>query len=343
MKVIKRNFAKDYDELIEEHGMEYLQENDADAVPYYMDDINEILSDAKEALEKAFHGYRYNPYNDDHKETFVPFDEYFAFNGYNNLVSIREDDLDEYIKDQFLKEEFVEWCKKQGYVDEEEDFACGEKGKKKFSDDAIFMFPETGAIGTYDEWWYDEIDEDGNYTGKQLNAVDHGEVVEVIKDENGNWVEKEFACGGKKRVNNSQKPIIRKNASKKNFGYSDWRFQAKVDEWNEKEHSYDETVAHFGWDFLEGYCERSNNYDKMPESMDQFIQFLEDNDYDDDTMARLADSFDKEDDYVYVNKDGKYDSLKEKELDEYFVDVIPASGFNGFERWAKACGINLDA
>lgn len=42
-----------------------------------------------------------------------------------------------------------------------------------------YMNPATGSIDTYDGWWYAETDADGNYTGKEVNAVDLDEVVPV--------------------------------------------------------------------------------------------------------------------------------------------------------------------
>ena len=47
----------------------------------------------------------------------------------------------------------------------------------------MYMNPKTGSVGTYDDWYYT----DGE--GKTLNAVDEGEVVEVKKEVNGDWVE----------------------------------------------------------------------------------------------------------------------------------------------------------
>lgn len=48
-----------------------------------------------------------------------------------------------------------------------------------------YMNPKTGSVDERDGWWYE--DEDGN----TVNAADRGEVVEVVKDENGDWVEAE--------------------------------------------------------------------------------------------------------------------------------------------------------
>ena len=47
----------------------------------------------------------------------------------------------------------------------------------------MYMNVETGSVDSYDGWYYENED------GKQVNAVDLGEVVEVEKDVNGDWVE----------------------------------------------------------------------------------------------------------------------------------------------------------
>ena len=43
----------------------------------------------------------------------------------------------------------------------------------------MYMNPKTGSVGTYGDWYYT----DGE--GKTLNAVDEGEVVDVVKTEDG--------------------------------------------------------------------------------------------------------------------------------------------------------------
>ena len=47
----------------------------------------------------------------------------------------------------------------------------------------VYMNPETGSVGTKSHWSYI------NLGGDWVNAVDLGEVVEVEKDTNGDWVE----------------------------------------------------------------------------------------------------------------------------------------------------------
>lgn len=46
----------------------------------------------------------------------------------------------------------------------------------------MYMNIETGSVGTLEEWSYQ------NEAGETVCAVDLGEVVEVVKDENGDWI-----------------------------------------------------------------------------------------------------------------------------------------------------------
>ena len=48
-----------------------------------------------------------------------------------------------------------------------------------------YMNIETGSVDTKEGWNYE------NEAGEIVNAVDLGEVVEVEKDKNGNWIEVE--------------------------------------------------------------------------------------------------------------------------------------------------------
>ena len=49
----------------------------------------------------------------------------------------------------------------------------------------FYMNVVTGSVDTYDGWWYE--DEDGN----RKNAVDENEVIEVVKNKEGEWEEVE--------------------------------------------------------------------------------------------------------------------------------------------------------
>ncbi len=48
-----------------------------------------------------------------------------------------------------------------------------------------YMNATTGSVDVKDGWYYK------NDSGEVVNAVDRGEVVEVVKDENGDWTEVE--------------------------------------------------------------------------------------------------------------------------------------------------------
>ena len=77
--------------------------------------------DVMMALQKAFHGYDFNPYNTDSREPFNPNRDYFFLNGYANLVSVDADDEEEYLKYAInSKEDFVDFCIEQGYVSEDD-------------------------------------------------------------------------------------------------------------------------------------------------------------------------------------------------------------------------------
>ena len=111
------------EELIRDYGTEFLQESDYyDQMPYEMDMLEEITNYTPlEAITRDFYGYQWSGVEKENPAEFNPNDEYFAFNGYGNLVSIPEYCYEEYLKSQIDEDEFIEWCKEQGYVDEDED------------------------------------------------------------------------------------------------------------------------------------------------------------------------------------------------------------------------------
>ena len=111
----------DYKSLLDEYGMEYLQEMSPDDCPYEMEMIDEMFKSHWDALRAAYFGYHYNPYSDgEHREEFKPVVEYFAFNAYANLVSIDKYDLDSWIESHIEEDEFIDWCVEQGYVEDYE-------------------------------------------------------------------------------------------------------------------------------------------------------------------------------------------------------------------------------
>lgn len=118
----------DYRELLRDYGNEYLQEHQPDDCIYEMDMITEFITDVWEALRSAFFGYDWAPGADsDHnlREQFNPNKDYFAFNGYGNLVSIDGYYYVDWLDRCITESEFVEWCQEQGYIDEDDDSVDG--------------------------------------------------------------------------------------------------------------------------------------------------------------------------------------------------------------------------
>lgn len=110
----------DFDEMVEDYGYEYLIEHNPDVVPYDMGEFNELTDyrdDPLEAITRAFYGGRYGFKND----SFNPNDEYFAYNGYANLISIKDYDLNDYLKEHIDEPYFYDWCVKQGYFEIEDE------------------------------------------------------------------------------------------------------------------------------------------------------------------------------------------------------------------------------
>ena len=115
----------DFDELVDDYGYEYLSEYNPDDCAYPMDEFDELTNFTPfDAIQRAFFGYDYNPYREGHggeREPFNPNRDYFAFNGYANLVSIDRHDYREWMKRSIDEEEFVDWCFEHGYLDEDDD------------------------------------------------------------------------------------------------------------------------------------------------------------------------------------------------------------------------------
>ena len=105
----------DFEDMLNDYGMEYLQENDSDNEPLEMDMLGEIWNDPLEAVTRTFYGGRHGFNND----SFNPNDSHFRVNGYGNAESIPY--LDDYLKDIIDEESFYDWCVEQGYFESDED------------------------------------------------------------------------------------------------------------------------------------------------------------------------------------------------------------------------------
>ena len=105
-------FLFTYEELLEKFWQEYWDDNDLDpgSRPMDMSGLNDYASSLDEPADilfRAFYGHDYNPWNE--KEEFNPNQEWFAFTGYGNLVSIDDCRLDWYLSDYIGFEELVKW------------------------------------------------------------------------------------------------------------------------------------------------------------------------------------------------------------------------------------------
>ena len=105
----------DFEDMLDDYGMEYLQENDSDNEPLEMDMLGEIWNDPLEAITRTFYGGRYGF----DRDSFNPNDSYFRVNAYGNGESIPY--LDDYLKDIIDEESFYDWCVEQGYFESDED------------------------------------------------------------------------------------------------------------------------------------------------------------------------------------------------------------------------------
>lgn len=115
----------DYEELLRDHGNEYLQENNPDDCLYAMDEMDELFNEsAYNAIQRAFYGYDYNPRREDdggERESFNPNRDWFGFNAYANLVSVDDFDYVAWMDSHIDQDYFIDWCVEQGYLDEDED------------------------------------------------------------------------------------------------------------------------------------------------------------------------------------------------------------------------------
>ena len=105
----------DFEDMLDDYGMEYLQETSSEDEPLEMDMLGEIWDDPLEAVTRTFYGGRYGF----ERDSFNPNDDWFRVNAYGNGESIPY--LDDYLKDMIDEESFYDWCVEQGYFESDED------------------------------------------------------------------------------------------------------------------------------------------------------------------------------------------------------------------------------
>jgi len=113
-----------FDELLDEYGLEFMNEEYPDDSPQPMEALDELFS-SYEAVRAAFYGGRYGFKQD----VFNPNDEYFKFDGNGNIQSIPY--VNDYLNDVIDEDDFIQWCKEKGYVDDEDEGAVESSLKRK--------------------------------------------------------------------------------------------------------------------------------------------------------------------------------------------------------------------
>ena len=110
------------EDLIDEYGNEYLMETNPDVALFSMYELNEMLpQNPEDAFSLGL--YAYGWWNHEkYKREFNTGDDYFTYDGYAHLVSVSEYDRQRYLQSEIDEPYFIEWCKEQGYIDEDEDY-----------------------------------------------------------------------------------------------------------------------------------------------------------------------------------------------------------------------------
>lgn len=103
-----------YEDLRDEYGMMFLQEVDPDSAVYFMDSLGEILDglDVFTIVKMVAYGGRYDYTVRDEGNVFNPMAEYFAFDGYGNLMSIEEHQIVKYLDECISSNDFENWLRK---------------------------------------------------------------------------------------------------------------------------------------------------------------------------------------------------------------------------------------
>ena len=113
-----------YFDLLDEYGNEYLGEILDEGVIIPMEEFDTEFQDKtpSEIAMNLFFGGQYAYENGTFGKTtqsFNPNHEYFAFDAYDNPYSIHADDRLSYLDYEIDKDYFIEWCRENGYLDNE--------------------------------------------------------------------------------------------------------------------------------------------------------------------------------------------------------------------------------
>ena len=175
------------DECYELYGNDFLREHGDIGEVYQMGELDEMLGEISpsEAIFKAYHGYDYTANSD--KGDFNPNEDYFAFDGLDNIVSIREGYLADWLRDNIDTSSFCDWLldeKKDEYMEilrdnvENEITNVATSGGKMFG----FEFPKLG----YQDVVYDRDSDDLSAFGSVVDydyTMTLDENLEALHDE----------------------------------------------------------------------------------------------------------------------------------------------------------------
>ena len=111
--------AYSFNEYTREHGDPDSALEDME----YLDELAECGGDwgkPSYVLARAFYGNDYNPWrkDGDEREPFNPNREYFTFNGYGNLVSVREEDAMRYWASFIDEDEYLKAAEDEGVLED---------------------------------------------------------------------------------------------------------------------------------------------------------------------------------------------------------------------------------
>lgn len=106
--------------LIEKYGNEYLMETNPDVALNSMCDLRELLpQNPEDAFNAGLYAYGYCG-GEMYKRDFNLDDNYVTYDGYARLVSLHDFDYVPYLQSHIDEDYFIEWCKEEGHIDEDE-------------------------------------------------------------------------------------------------------------------------------------------------------------------------------------------------------------------------------
>ena len=120
LQTLKMFFTMEYEELLEQYGMQYLQEKNSDASLYEMGSFEYMheQKDAIDAFESGVDAYSYVTGDPNNKSNrWMWNDDYFFYDAYGIICSIAESQLLDYYSYNINRNDFMDWCEEMGYIE----------------------------------------------------------------------------------------------------------------------------------------------------------------------------------------------------------------------------------